>query len=221
MWGATTGSYASTSVKVPYDFSFNTAKSVSPASLEISDLTQEQLESQKFTNTITLSPDSQDATNYYGNVFTLTDVLPDGMTLADTDLSKAISITGGRLDAEASKLDGNELTIAFTSDSSLNGGSSSVKITYQTVLTAAKAEELSQTADKSTAFTNTVTRVVATDNGSVVKDKAPNAEATVTLKKITPAPALRNWQQPPMPAQITPVPTYRRWKTAISPPATP
>ena len=188
MWGATTGSYASTSVKVPYDFSFNTAKSVSPASLEISDLTQEQLESQKFTNTITLSPDSQDATNYYGNVFTLTDVLPDGMTLADTDLSKAISITGGRLDAEASKLDGNELTIAFTSDSSLNGGSSSVKITYQTVLTAAKAEELSQTADKSTALTNTVTRVVATDNGSVVKDKAPNAEATVTLKKITPAP---------------------------------
>ena len=96
LWEETTGSYAATSVNVPYDFCFNTEKSASPNKKEISDLSQNDLEIQEFTNTITLKPNTQDTTDYYGKTFTLTDVLPDGMTLADGDLSQVISVTNGQ-----------------------------------------------------------------------------------------------------------------------------
>mgnify|MGYP000461835525 CR=1 FL=1 len=158
MWGATTGSYAAASVQVPYDFCFNTEKSASPNKKEISDLSQNDLENQEFTNTITLKPNTQDTTDYYGKTFTLTDVLPDGMTLADGDLSQVISVTNGTLDTSASKLDGNQLTIAFTSATSLNGSSSAVTITYKTKLTSDGAQKLYDTIAKSTTLTNTVTK---------------------------------------------------------------
>lgn len=188
MWGATTGSYAAASVQVPYDFCFNTEKSASPNKKEISDLSQNDLENQEFTNTITLKPNTQDTTDYYGKTFTLTDVLPDGMTLADGDLSQVISVTNGTLDTSASKLDGNQLTIAFTSATSLNGSSSAVTITYKTKLTSDGAQKLYDTIAKSTTLTNTVTNVVVKDGETVLKDKTPNATADISFTKTTPAP---------------------------------
>ncbi|WP_456107581.1 SpaA isopeptide-forming pilin-related protein [Ruminococcus sp.] len=188
MWGETTGSYAATSVNVPYDFCFNTEKSASPNKKEISDLSQNDLEIQEFTNTITLKPNTQDTTDYYGKTFTLTDVLPDGMTLADGDLSQVISVTNGTLDTSASKLDGNQLTIAFTSATSLNGSSSAVTITYKTKLTSDGAQKLYDTIAKSTTLTNTVTNVVVKDGETVLKDKTPNATADISFTKTTPAP---------------------------------
>ena len=130
--------------------------------------------------------------------------------VADGDLSQVISVTNGTLDTSASKLDGNQLTIAFTSATSLNGSSSAVTITYKTKLTSDGAQKLYDTIAKSTTLTNTVTNVVVKDGETVLKDKTPNATADISFTKTTPAPVSPSWQWHPLQDRPTMPMTYSR-----------
>jgi len=199
--------YKSADVKIPWDQSFSTKKEVATddAKTDISAMTLDALKEKEFNYTITFSPNSSDTANYYGNTFTITDVLPEGMAYVDGSATVNDKATLGTV-----KQSGRNLSIQLTSKVQLSGWSSdTITVTYKTKLKAAKAEELLTSTElfnsenKSVAFPNTISRVLVTNgNGDVVKDKQPNATATVTFEKKTPAPGFAKLAAASFPGQV-------------------
>jgi len=80
--------------------------------------------------------------------------------------------------------------------STLNNSSwsaNSFTLTYNTKLTSTEVSEVVASSDDNFTYTNTVTQIdIYSDlTGEPDKTKEPNEEATVTLTKLNPAPALQ------------------------------
>ncbi|MCM1530448.1 MAG: hypothetical protein NC093_10705, partial [Alistipes sp.] len=138
-----TGGLADATVIIPHSTSLSYNKTSNIASVNVGDADDiNNVLTNGIDYTISLVPNNQDSANYSGSTFTITDVLPDGMTYKPG----SIKVSNDDIETVGSPvfdLTTNTLTIKVKSSCSLSGwGASSRSITYTALISDKLAEQL-------------------------------------------------------------------------------
>ena len=180
--------YAQDMVKSPIDNSTFTAtkqRDGSDAETNISGKSASELEAMTFQYKLELKGEEN---AYIGKSITLEDTLPDGMEYVQGSVSGEYNY-GTSLTGINAEQNGQTLTIRFVSPVPFTG-QALLSLSYQTKLTADKAQELANSTAKKTTLTNTLSKVTVVEGRDDGSDRVilPNSKVDISFTKTTPAP---------------------------------
>ena len=180
--------YAQDMVKSPIDNSTFTAtkqRDGSDAETNISGKSASELEAMTFQYKLELKGEEN---AYIGKSITLEDTLPDGMEYVQGSVSGEYNY-GTSLTGINAEQNGQTLTIRFVSPVPFTG-QALLSLSYQTKLTADKAQELANSTAKKVTLTNTLSKVTVVEGRDDGSDRVilPNSKVDISFTKTTPAP---------------------------------